>query len=770
MKAYYLRLLAVSALAPIAACAEGDHGPSGPQVAIDVAPLTLPGTLGVSYALAVYNQDPTPYTNIFDVAGDAVKTTGLVWHQQDVTSNQFGNGAGGDISYVGPCDASSSDNWVALALNRVNVGDGNGSYDGAGAFSGTDNLLDDQNSAFTTSPGSDDLDPDFVNPAPYNKALVMKFPCEENEDTRVTFNLTVMRDADQGFFDIAVNFEDIFCSMKIDTCTDDGDDGVEPIKLLFGDEEGEGRVETAVIASACSAGTDDANTEMWMAPLQVSCDGGVTFNLDPTGGATESTPGEQGNQDCAIASAAATTAWGGIKIVGDLVGDEDLTGVTFTDTAGSGRQYIARYVYQSDVDSGGNGSVIWAAEAAVPGAAGNASFEGNVATLTFANYVIANGQARPITQVSAFTGGANAGTKTLCYALYWGKEDLQCDGADGSCNKGWWNVAINIDDLRDQGLKDCTVTTAITASSSTDVSPPKFVNGQLPGPGQTYGYVAFEAELIDTDGAPTCFRGPMGSGYAPVKYGVTKDILNGEAFPQLCTTFTPGDASPKQLKNISNYFFDEAATLANALYAGQIEAFTNAAGELVRYKKVRLDFAEMGAAVGGECGSAVKNSKQVFYFDAKWPDEGTRQELFWRGIGDATSPLVGEYTVQGWRRNTKTDAWVELHQNAIALDFSNTDNQFATLKAFARGAAFSASGYDSFAIELTRTDDGPSEDIKIAFGFVGGFSKESEDTPPFIFALCTDANNPSSATCTCHDTTGDTICPDSFDGIDIYEN
>ena len=179
-----------------------------------MAPLTLPDVLGVEYALAVFNADPGP-SNIFNLDGSVIDDTDLVWQQGSLTSVQYGNAAGGDISYVGPCDADvpSGKNWVALDLKLVNVGANKGSYSGtASPFPGTNNLLDDQNSALLG-----DLDADFINPSPHNDALVLAFYCNENADTEVTFNLTVMRDADQGFFDAAVNFEDIFCSMKFDS-------------------------------------------------------------------------------------------------------------------------------------------------------------------------------------------------------------------------------------------------------------------------------------------------------------------------------------------------------------------------------------------------------------------------------------------------------------------------------------------------------------------------------------------------------------------------
>ncbi len=78
--------------------------------------------------------------------------------------------------------------------------------------------LDDQFTSLPSATPPGDGDADFENPCAEAGDCVLSFPCVENEDVFVEFNITVMRDAEQGFFDIAVNFEDIFCSAKFDSC------------------------------------------------------------------------------------------------------------------------------------------------------------------------------------------------------------------------------------------------------------------------------------------------------------------------------------------------------------------------------------------------------------------------------------------------------------------------------------------------------------------------------------------------------------------------
>ncbi len=104
------------ALSPLAtACAEGGPAPSaasGAGLAVEVAPLTLPGLGDACYDVEVRND-----------------LEALVWSRGTVglgvpggdtdalCASQFGNGAGGDVSYVGPCDGQDqdlSDGGVAL--------------------------------------------------------------------------------------------------------------------------------------------------------------------------------------------------------------------------------------------------------------------------------------------------------------------------------------------------------------------------------------------------------------------------------------------------------------------------------------------------------------------------------------------------------------------------------------------------------------------------------------------------------------------------------
>ena len=64
----------------------------------------------------------------------------------------------------------------------------------------------------------------FMDPGP----LVKTFPCTPNADTPVDFDVTVMRQANQGFFDVAVSFDAIFCAAKLDCCDVAGDPGGDP--------------------------------------------------------------------------------------------------------------------------------------------------------------------------------------------------------------------------------------------------------------------------------------------------------------------------------------------------------------------------------------------------------------------------------------------------------------------------------------------------------------------------------------------------------------
>ncbi len=228
----------------------GADGPStGPRLALTVSPLTLPDLDDACYTLAV-----TAGTAAQTSAGTAPR----VWTRGGLCADRFGDGRGG-LAYVGTCDASAPTNTVSLTLDRLCTG---GSCD----------------PSLTTDPNALPTDK-WVNPCPAATPCRLEAPCVENADTPVTFNLTVMRDAGQGFFDIAINFDDVFCSAKFD-CADAATG--QPLELLF---DGDARGPTAVLALACSAGVGSGvDTVLAMTDITLSCSDGTYEVIDPSAG------------------------------------------------------------------------------------------------------------------------------------------------------------------------------------------------------------------------------------------------------------------------------------------------------------------------------------------------------------------------------------------------------------------------------------------------------------------------------------------------------
>ncbi len=115
--------------------------------------------------------------------------------------------------------------------------------------------------------------------------------CEENADTRVDFNITLMREANQGFFDIAVTFDDIFCSAKVDCAYAGG----RPIELVMGPDGR--RVPTVVWALACTDGSPGGavatSTHLYMDDVVLDCDG-TRFTVSPSDGPGNVYPGGVG--------------------------------------------------------------------------------------------------------------------------------------------------------------------------------------------------------------------------------------------------------------------------------------------------------------------------------------------------------------------------------------------------------------------------------------------------------------------------------------------
>ena len=219
---------AVPVVGGLAACGrdDGADGPRG-RLAIDTSPLALAGITDAEYSLAVYNG-----------AGQRV------WSADHLRSSRYGDGRGA-LAYVGTCDASPgvTNNRVELTVTAL--------FDGART-----------------------LGPDEWQDPTADGPLVKMVDCVADADVAVRFDLTILRPASQGFFDVGVTFADVFCSAKVD-CQDAllHDDGV--------------RAPTVVMTLACTSG-EGAPTWLHYSDVALQC-GDKTTWLDPTVG-----PGQTG--------------------------------------------------------------------------------------------------------------------------------------------------------------------------------------------------------------------------------------------------------------------------------------------------------------------------------------------------------------------------------------------------------------------------------------------------------------------------------------------
>jgi len=219
---------AISALVFLVGACTGEL-PDGPRVAIEVAPLTLTGIAEATYTLSVVND-----------SGD------VVWSRQ-VTSSRYGDGAG-SVSYVGPCDAEDNPNTVRLVV---------------------DGLADAQRTLVAGV--------DYMNPAPAGAPLERDVTCVEGADVAASFEISFARAARQGFFDVAVELDDVFCSAKLDC-----EDASGAALRLLHDDDG-ARAPTAVLAFACTGGAG-ADTHLYLSDLTLDCGGGDSVTVDPSRG------------------------------------------------------------------------------------------------------------------------------------------------------------------------------------------------------------------------------------------------------------------------------------------------------------------------------------------------------------------------------------------------------------------------------------------------------------------------------------------------------
>lgn len=209
----------------LAGCLDDTSVPVGPEpepepatlggVVIEVGALNLDDVTSALYAVSVRN-----------VHGQTI--TALT-----IDSAVYGNGQG-SATYVAPCDADpdSQPNQVTATLVQL--------------FSGN-------------TPVS------VVMPPP----AVELVDCLPDQDVLVEVDFTVVRSANQGFFDIKATVDEIFCSAKLD-CVDD----FTPSSVT-----------TVIIGFACAAGhPDEVDTRLFMSDVVIDCGGeGYAVSINPTG-------------------------------------------------------------------------------------------------------------------------------------------------------------------------------------------------------------------------------------------------------------------------------------------------------------------------------------------------------------------------------------------------------------------------------------------------------------------------------------------------------
>jgi len=224
MRSAWMMMAAVGLVTVACGAQEGPvlDGEAGARVAVNVAPLSLAGVDDACFRLTVY-------------AG-ATSAAPVVWSEARVCSSRFGDGRGG-LAYVGPCDAS-----VAGGTNTVGL------------------VLEDLCSGgpcAATTPGPTSVAASqWRNPCAGPLGCTRAATCRPNADAGVRFDLTVARTAQQGFFDVAVQFEDIYCSAKVDCVSASG----EPLLLLHDPATGK-RGQSVVVAWTCTAGP---GTTTWL--------------------------------------------------------------------------------------------------------------------------------------------------------------------------------------------------------------------------------------------------------------------------------------------------------------------------------------------------------------------------------------------------------------------------------------------------------------------------------------------------------------------------
>ncbi|MFO0747449.1 MAG: hypothetical protein U1F43_17560 [Myxococcota bacterium] len=349
----------------------------------------------------------------------------------------------------------------------------------------------------------------------------------------VEFDLAIMRDAQQGFFDVAVNFGDIFCSMKFDSCYDDGEG--DDITLLFGDSAGEsgvvdgdGRDHTAVFGLACTAGTGDAiDTSILYSSVQVTCPAPVgTFSIPLVGQ-------EQGNHSVMLdldGNASATHA----LQYGLYFGNEQLD--CGTETVQTTVTTPGTVVYQGQTlptfNTGKGEIFVWD------------TLVHNV-DATFSVFTVdQDGQSLPgrgevlgaePNQTLQITNSTNLVVYPRAVTASTGFTTQP-----KSCNKVFYNIAIDLEDLP----AGCTLSLEATAQDDND---PKIdPSGVIAKAGSTYPFVHLTNAALSG-----CFAFAPGEGPLSVDYGTSAGMSPPRTAAIMCASTLGGIATalPETFKN-----------------------------------------------------------------------------------------------------------------------------------------------------------------------------------------------------------------------------
>lgn len=230
------------------------QGETGTGVALIVAPLDS-APLGI----ACYDFQVSTQTSTLWSRGDTTLTKDS-GDTDTVCSDDYGNNNLGSVRFVGACDANSgadTDSVTDGVQNDVTLW-----FDGI--------YQKDSGGLYTPVTGWDD-------PCGATGCTI-HVDCVPNADTPAEFNFTLVRGSSQGFFDIAVRFESMFCSSKLDTCYD----GTKHVEQMFNADGSSAW--TAVLGLSCTspAGSD---INLHYGQIAVTCADGTneyTFLVDPT--------------------------------------------------------------------------------------------------------------------------------------------------------------------------------------------------------------------------------------------------------------------------------------------------------------------------------------------------------------------------------------------------------------------------------------------------------------------------------------------------------